>query len=80
MAKTWPSSCQRSQAKTAPEAPQRPTANAIRRFTAAIPSDATTLEEVVAETLGAQTSERGGRLIDKDEKDSMERKKRDGYF
>jgi sulfate adenylyltransferase subunit 2 len=49
-------------------------------LTAATPSDATTLEEVVAETLGARTSERGGRLIDKDENDSMERKKRDGYF
>ena len=49
-------------------------------LTAATPSDATTLEEVVAETLESRTSERGGRLIDKDENDSMERKKRDGYF
>ncbi len=28
----------------------------------------------------ARTSERGGRLIDRDEKDSMEKKKREGYF
>lgn len=27
-----------------------------------------------------RTSERGTRLIDRDEKDSMERKKREGYF
>ena len=49
-------------------------------LTAAVESDATTLEEVVEETFQAKTSERGGRLIDKDENDSMERKKREGYF
>ncbi len=49
-------------------------------LTAAIESDAETLEEVVAETLGLRTSERGGRLIDRDEADSMEKKKREGYF
>lgn len=49
-------------------------------LTAAIESDALTLSEIVAETLGAKTSERGGRLIDRDENDSMERKKREGYF
>ncbi len=49
-------------------------------LTAAVESDATTLEEVVEETLRAKTSERGGRLIDRDENDSMERKKREGYF
>ena len=49
-------------------------------LTAAVPSAAATLDEVIAETLGARTSERGGRLIDQDENDSMERKKREGYF
>ena len=27
-----------------------------------------------------RTSERGGRLIDRDESDTMEKKKREGYF
>lgn len=49
-------------------------------LTAAIESDATTLEEIVAEMLVARTSERSGRLIDHDEAGSMEKKKREGYF
>jgi sulfate adenylyltransferase subunit 2 len=49
-------------------------------LTAGIESTATTLPEIVAEMFTARTSERGGRLIDKDEKDSMEKKKREGYF
>ena len=49
-------------------------------LTAAHESPATTLPEIVAEMFTARTSERGGRLIDKDEKDSMEKKKREGYF
>ncbi len=49
-------------------------------LTAAMESDATTLDQVIAETTGAETSERGGRLIDRDESQSMERKKREGYF
>jgi sulfate adenylyltransferase subunit 2 len=49
-------------------------------LTAAIESDATTLDEIVAEVFDMKTSERGGRLIDRDESDSMERKKREGYF
>ena len=49
-------------------------------LTAAVESEATTLEQVVEETFQAKTSERGGRLIDRDENDSMERKKREGYF
>ncbi len=48
--------------------------------TGAVLSQATTLEQVVAETLAARVSERGGRLIDRDPTDSMERKKREGYF
>jgi sulfate adenylyltransferase subunit 2 len=49
-------------------------------LTAAIESRATTLDEIVAETLGAATSERQGRIIDHDGAGSMERKKREGYF
>ena len=36
-------------------------------LTGAIPSNATTLEEIVGEMLTARTSERQGRLIDRDE-------------
>jgi len=49
-------------------------------LTAAVESEADTLEEVVAEMLIAQSSERQGRLIDHDEAGSMEKKKREGYF
>ncbi|MBP2547685.1 sulfate adenylyltransferase subunit 2 [Neorhizobium galegae] len=49
-------------------------------LTGAVESDATTLEEIVAETLTVRTSERQGRLIDRDEAASMEKKKKEGYF
>lgn len=49
-------------------------------LTAAIESDASTLEAVIAETLSARTSEREGRIIDSDTPASMERKKQEGYF
>jgi sulfate adenylyltransferase subunit 2 len=49
-------------------------------LTAAIESSATTLDEIVAETLEATTSERQGRIIDHDGAGSMERKKQEGYF
>lgn len=49
-------------------------------LTGAVESDATTLDAVVAEMLAARTSERQGRLIDRDEAGSMEKKKREGYF
>jgi sulfate adenylyltransferase subunit 2 len=49
-------------------------------LTAAVPSDATDIESVVAETLSARTSERQGRLIDHDQTGAMERKKQEGYF
>jgi sulfate adenylyltransferase subunit 2 len=49
-------------------------------LTGAIESTAATLEEIVGEVLAARTSERRGRLIDKDEAGSMEKKKREGYF
>ncbi len=49
-------------------------------LTGAIESNASTLEEIVLETMKAKTSEREGRLIDSDEAGSMEKKKREGYF
>jgi sulfate adenylyltransferase subunit 2 len=49
-------------------------------LTAAVPSDATSLADIIAEVRDARESERGGRLIDRDENSSMERKKREGYF
>jgi sulfate adenylyltransferase subunit 2 len=49
-------------------------------LTGAIESGAATLEEIVAEMFTARTSERQGRVIDHDEKSSMEKKKREGYF
>jgi len=49
-------------------------------LTGAIESNADTLEGIVTEMFTARTSERQGRLIDSDEKASMEKKKREGYF
>jgi sulfate adenylyltransferase subunit 2 len=49
-------------------------------LTGAIDSDAASLDEIVGEMLTARTSERQGRLIDRDESGSMEKKKREGYF
>ena len=49
-------------------------------LTAAVESAAQSLPEIIGEMAASRTSERGTRLIDKDEADSMERKKREGYF
>lgn len=49
-------------------------------LTAAIESQASTLEAVIAETLAARSSERQGRLIDSDTLGSMEKKKQEGYY
>jgi len=49
-------------------------------LTAAIESEADTLDAVIAETLAARNSERQGRLIDSDQPGSMEKKKQEGYF
>jgi sulfate adenylyltransferase subunit 2 len=49
-------------------------------LTGAIESDADSLEDIVTEMFTARTSERQGRLIDSDEKASMEKKKKEGYF
>jgi len=49
-------------------------------LTGAIESTATTLPEIVREMFLARTSERQGRVIDRDGTGSMERKKQEGYF
>ena len=49
-------------------------------LTAAVESDADTLDAVIDETLASRTSEREGRLIDSDSPGSMEKKKQEGYF
>jgi sulfate adenylyltransferase subunit 2 len=49
-------------------------------LTGAMESRATTLPEVIQEMLLARTSERQGRVIDRDGQASMERKKQEGYF
>jgi sulfate adenylyltransferase subunit 2 len=49
-------------------------------LTGAIESSATTLPEIIREMLLTRHSERQGRMIDHDEKGSMESKKREGYF
>jgi sulfate adenylyltransferase subunit 2 len=49
-------------------------------LSAAIPSEAATIEAVIEELLASRLSERAGRLVDSDQVASMERKKREGYF
>ena len=49
-------------------------------LSAAVSSEASTLEEIVAEMRTTRMSERAGRLIDQDQDASMEKKKREGYF
>ncbi len=49
-------------------------------LTAAVESEAATVEEIVEELMRAKTSERAGRLIDHDQAGSMEQKKKEGYF
>lgn len=49
-------------------------------LTAAIESRAESIAEIVAELKTSRLSERQGRMIDRDEASSMERKKREGYF
>jgi sulfate adenylyltransferase subunit 2 len=49
-------------------------------LTAAVRSQATTLDAIISELRQSTMSERQGRLIDHDEAGSMERKKREGYF
>lgn len=49
-------------------------------LTGAVESSATTLLEVIEETIAVRQSERQGRAIDKDSGASMEQKKIEGYF
>ena len=49
-------------------------------LTAAVPSQAATLDAVIAETRETRTSERHGRLVDQDGDGGLEHKKRQGYF
>lgn len=49
-------------------------------LTGGMESQADTLDAIVAETLGAVSSERTSRVIDHEETGSMERRKREGYF
>ena len=49
-------------------------------LTAAVESNAATIEEVVEEVLNINLSERATRLIDGENEDSMEKKKTEGYF
>lgn len=49
-------------------------------LTGAMESDAATLDDIIQEMLLVKTSERQGRVIDKDGSASMERKKQEGYF
>jgi sulfate adenylyltransferase subunit 2 len=49
-------------------------------LTGAIDSNATTLLDIVEEMLVATSSERQGRVIDRDQAASMEKKKQEGYF
>jgi sulfate adenylyltransferase subunit 2 len=45
-----------------------------------MPSTAASLPEIVHEMMMSRTSERQGRVIDRDSCASMERKKAEGYF
>jgi sulfate adenylyltransferase subunit 2 len=49
-------------------------------LSAAVQSDAATLDDIVQEMRTTRVSERAGRLIDQDQDASMEKKKREGYF
>jgi sulfate adenylyltransferase subunit 2 len=49
-------------------------------LTGAVESDAASIEDIVEELTRSRYSERQGRLIDKDQSGSMEKKKEEGYF
>ena len=49
-------------------------------LTGAVESNATTLPQIIQEMLLTKTSERQGRVIDRDQAGSMEEKKKEGYF
>ena len=49
-------------------------------LTGAVESEATSVAQIVGEMLRTTTSERQGRVIDRDQSASMEKKKQEGYF
>ena len=49
-------------------------------LTGAVESEAVTLEDIIQEMLLTKSSERQGRVIDRDQAASMEKKKQEGYF
>jgi sulfate adenylyltransferase subunit 2 len=49
-------------------------------LTGAVESAAASVSDIITEMAGASTSERAGRVIDRDQPGSMETKKREGYF
>ena len=49
-------------------------------LTGAVESEATSLEDIIQEMLLTKSSERQGRVIDRDQSASMEKKKQEGYF
>ncbi len=51
-----------------------------QKCTGAVASRATTLEEIIEETMIARKSERENRAVDQDREGSMEEKKKEGYF
>ncbi|MFP4054285.1 MAG: sulfate adenylyltransferase subunit CysD [Phycisphaerae bacterium] len=51
-----------------------------QKCTGAVPSRATTLEEIIEETMIVRKSERENRAVDQDREGSMEEKKKEGYF
>jgi sulfate adenylyltransferase subunit 2 len=48
--------------------------------TAAVESPATSVADIIRETIAARTSERGARLDDTISETAMEDRKREGYF
>ncbi len=75
------------EARLPPDLDQQPKLKTVRfrtlgcwPLTGAIESDATSLLDVIEETLKVKNSERQGRSIDRDPGASMEEKKRQGYF
>ena len=49
-------------------------------LTVAIESKASTINDIIRETFSSNVSERNGRLIDRDDGESLELKKQNGYF
>ena len=49
-------------------------------ITGAVESTATTVDQIIAETAAARTTERGGRADDQRSDTAMEDRKKEGYF